>query len=78
MVRTAFLGFITFCIASNTLWAQQGPSGGKEGVSRGFESNSPEIGQMLPDLAGFDADGKEFRLRSLKGHYSVLVFGCLT
>lgn len=35
-------------------------------------------GDALPDLTGYDSNGKEFRLRGLKGHYTVLVFGCLT
>jgi hypothetical protein len=36
------------------------------------------VGQPLPDIAVYDAEGKEFSLSSLKGDYSVLVFGCLT
>jgi hypothetical protein len=32
----------------------------------------------LPDVSGFDASGGVIRLRDLKGHYTVLVFGCLT
>ena len=43
-----------------------------------FLKAPPKIGDPLPDVTVYDADGKEFRLRSLKGHYSVLVFGCLT
>jgi hypothetical protein len=39
------------------------------GVKEGF---------VLPDVKAFDAEGREFVLSSLKGHYSVLVFGCLT
>jgi hypothetical protein len=37
-----------------------------------------KVGDPLPDARAFDAAGAEFRLRSLRGHYSVLVFGCLT
>ena len=43
-----------------------------------FDRAAPQTGDPLPDVAGFDADGNEFRLRSLKGHYTVLTFGCLT
>ena len=43
-----------------------------------FDRDAPQIGDPLPDVAGFDADGEQFPLRNLKGHYSVLVFGCLT
>jgi len=37
-----------------------------------------KAGARLPDVAAYDAAGKEFKLRSLRGHYAVLVFGCLT
>ena len=43
-----------------------------------FDRSAPQIGDRLPDVAGYDADGKRFPLRSLKGHYTVLTFGCLT
>jgi len=55
--------------------AQQSP---RQSVGRNFETSSPAIGASLPDINGFDAKGKEFHLRSLKGNYTVLVFGCLT
>ncbi len=37
-----------------------------------------KVGDPLPDAKAYDAEGKEFRLRALKGYYTVLVFGCLT
>ena len=43
-----------------------------------FQGSGPVLGQSLPDLWVYDAQGKEFNLSSLKGNYSVLVFGCLT
>ncbi len=43
-----------------------------------FEATSPDVGESLPDVSLFDADGKPFHLRNLKGDYTVLVFGCLT
>ncbi len=43
-----------------------------------FQGSGPALGQSLPDITVFDAEGKEFKLSSLKGDYSVLVFGCLT
>jgi peroxiredoxin len=43
-----------------------------------FEQSAPKVGELLPDVSALDADGKPLELRSLKGHYSVLVFGCLT
>ena len=57
-------------------------SGGTGGSSRGpdrqFEKKAPAQGDPLPDLVALDSAGKEFRLRSLKGKHTVLVFGCLT
>ena len=47
-------------------------------VNNRFNSRSPNIGQPLPDVSAFDASGKPFKLSSLKGKYTVLVFGCLT
>ncbi len=43
-----------------------------------FQGSGPAVGQSLPDLRVYDAQGREFELSSLKGNYSVLVFGCLT
>ena len=47
-------------------------------ASSGFGRSAPKIGDSLPEVSAFDAEGKEFNLSSLKGHYTVLVFGCLT
>lgn len=57
--------------------ARKGLSPGQVLVMR-FDRTAPQVGDPLPDAAGFDADGKKFNLRSLKGHYTVLTFGCLT
>ena len=43
-----------------------------------FDRVAPKVGQVLPDIAGFDEKGQPFRLGQLKGRYTVLVFGCLT
>jgi len=51
---------------------------GAERVRRIFDETSPETGAPLPNVTCYDADGNEFKLRSLKGHHTVLLFGCLT
>lgn len=51
--------------------------GGRGGLSAGF-SKGPAVGDKLPDITAYDAAGKPFRLHSLKGSHTVLVFGCLT
>ena len=37
-----------------------------------------KVGDPLPKVFAYDDKGNEFQLRRLKGHYTVLVFGCLT
>ena len=65
-----------------------GPPSGRPGGGFGpFSGNSDpvrlnqaglKIGSSLPEVTIVDAEGKKFETASLKGSYSVLVFGCLT
>jgi len=65
-----------------------GPPPGRPGGGFGpFSGNSDpvrlnqaglKIGSPLPEVTIVDAEGKKFETASLKGAYSVLVFGCLT
>lgn len=56
-----------------------GPEDRAGGLNRRFDDDSPGIGELLPEITAYDADGKTIHLRPpLKGHYSVIVFGCLT
>lgn len=50
--------------------------GGKEDTE--WVKQSPTIGDACPDLTVYTADGKEFKTSSLRGHYTVIDFGCLT
>jgi cytochrome oxidase Cu insertion factor (SCO1/SenC/PrrC family) len=43
-----------------------------------FLKKSPAVGEAFPDLTVYTADGKEFKTSGLRGHYTVLSFGCLT
>ena len=43
-----------------------------------FDRSAPQLGDPLPDVSAHDAQGKQFKLRDVKGHYTVLTFGCLT
>ena len=47
-------------------------------LKRSFERKAPKVGSRVPDVTLFDSKGKPVPLRSLKEHYTVLVFGCLT
>ncbi len=48
------------------------------GPRANFERTAPKVGETLPEAIGYDAQGREFKLSSLKGSYAVLVFGCLS
>ena len=39
---------------------------------------SPAIGDPFPNLTVFTPDGEEFSTSSLRDHYTVVAFGCLT
>lgn len=56
----------------------QEDAGARNRVIQQFLREAPEVGEPLPDVQIFDADGRPFSLSQLKGHYTVLVFGCLT
>ena len=45
-----------------------------------FDTITPAIGELLPDLELYDADGNTVQLREVAGNgrYTVLVLGCLT
>ncbi len=43
-----------------------------------FLQSTPLIGDELPNVEIYSADGTPFRTADLRGHYSVLTFGCLT
>lgn len=71
-IELALLLGISTALAGNA-FAQPG------GSSRGGAGGTmPGVGTMLPDITLYDDAGKEFSTTSLRGQYSVLVFGCLT
>ncbi|HEX5272384.1 MAG TPA: hypothetical protein VFW33_17930 [Gemmataceae bacterium] len=43
-----------------------------------FAKAKPAVGDPLPELVVYDPDGKEVKTAGLRGHYTVLTFGCLT
>jgi cytochrome oxidase Cu insertion factor (SCO1/SenC/PrrC family) len=43
-----------------------------------FARDKPAIGDTIPDLTVYDPSGKEVKTSDLRGHYTVLTFGCLT
>lgn len=55
-----------------------GPAVGQMKEDPEFVKKSPTIGELFPDLTVYTADGKEFKTSSLRGHHTVIAFGCLT
>ena len=61
------------------LAAAAAPGQGKrEHKEEAFLKGKPAIGDTLPDLTVYTPDGKEVKTCDLRGHYTVLTFGCLT
>ncbi|MBL8892894.1 MAG: hypothetical protein JNL67_23150 [Planctomycetaceae bacterium] len=50
----------------------------RNAVDTGFNRKSPDVGELIPNLTAYRADGSQVRLRDLHGKHTVLVFGCLT
>jgi len=57
---------------------EQGGQSGRSQVATSFQRSSPGIGEVIPEVTVYTADGKKFSTSQLKGSYTVLVFGCLT
>ncbi|MFP6618625.1 MAG: hypothetical protein VB877_04700 [Pirellulaceae bacterium] len=80
LLRTLVMaGFITSTLSISSGYAQGNRNSQSRGRSTGgFDQQAPAIGQPLPNVKLYTADGKEFSTSQLKGSYTVLVFGCLT
>ena len=50
----------------------------KKASEEDFVKEKPAVGDPFPDLVVYDPSGKEVKTSGLRGHYSVLTFGCLT
>jgi|SaaInlStandDraft_1057018.scaffolds.fasta_scaffold518957_1 cytochrome oxidase Cu insertion factor (SCO1/SenC/PrrC family) len=74
MIRTAVLLIpILVCTMMPTL--AQSP---RDTRSRRGSSQVPQPGTNLPTVRAVDEQGRDFSTASLRGSYTVLVFGCLT
>lgn len=58
-------------------FAPGGIGPGQAGLGR-LASSGLEIGKPFPSIKIVDADGRDFSTEQFKGHYTVLVAGCLT
>lgn len=74
MIRSAFLLIpILGCIIMPSFG--QAP---RDSRSRGGGSQIPQPGTLLPTVRVVDEQGRDFSTASVRGSYTVLVFGCLT
>ena len=71
MIRFCPILSIAMLLVVSASAAAQPPSG-----RGGFAL--PEVGTTLPSVKAFDEQGKPFSTDTLREHYTVLVFGCLT
>lgn len=72
-VAAILLPLVTF---SPVIAQRGGPLRGDDPSRGGTQVPAP--GTMLPKITAFDEQGEEFSTASLRGSYTVLVFGCLT
>lgn len=70
-ISVVFVGFVISVVTIGDVQAQR-RSGGNANW------DLPSVGSTIPNVDLFDEQGKPFSTASLRGHYSVLVFGCLT
>ncbi len=73
MIRRSFLFGLMACAL-----AHASPTAAQMKEDPEWLKKSPTIGDPLPDLIVYNADGTEFKTSSLRGHHSVIAFGCLT
>ena len=81
--RTATIAGIAALVLASAAIAQEPPRRGarsaREQVTEQFTQAAPGVGEPMPDVVVYDADGNERRLRELlRERYTVLVLGCLT
>lgn len=71
---------VSLMLMSAIVVAQTAPDGAvpRQQVIREFDRRAPAVGEVVPDLQLYDANGKKVALRSLIDRPTVLVFGCLT
>ncbi len=63
---------VTLCGLTGSALAQ------REKKDEEFLKEKPVVGEMFPQMSIYSADGKEFKTSDLRGHYTVITFGCLT
>ena len=74
-MRLVFASVLAFLNALYPAWAA---SQWRKPSEEEFVLEKPAVGDAFPSLTAYDLQGKEVNTSSLRGHYAVLTFGCLT
>ncbi len=74
-MRCAFLLAIVLLLAASPAESRAQRNQKKDAE---FFKARPTVGDPLPELIVYTPDGKQFKTADLRGHYTVLTFGCLT
>lgn len=82
-MRYAMLNALILLSAAASISAQDDEGGKRfEGYVKAsaeeFDKAKPAIGEPFPELTVYTPDGKEFNTADLRGHYTLVVLGCLT
>lgn len=77
--RAAILAGALFGVGmmSHPAAAQDRPQG-RPMMPKMLGDDDPNVGDLLPDITIYNDKGEPIALRSLKGKFKVIVFGCLT
>ncbi len=68
---------LAFALLPADVHAQKGQGQGQEREEE-FLKGKPAVGDPLAELTVYSPNGTEFKTADLRGHYTVLTFGCLT
>lgn len=71
--RILWASLLLLATAPSLAWGQRARRNDED-----FLREKPLVGDRLPDLIVYDTQGREVSTGSLRGHYSVITFGCLT
>lgn len=75
MLLFGLTSLLTISLSAPTIaWAQRG----NRKSEAEFATAKPAVGEPLPDVVVYDAKGNKVSTADLRGHYTVLTFGCLT
>ncbi len=74
----AFGPLVAVVLFSSAIHAQEKRPEFAEMYNKRHAKQKPVVGDTLDEVGLFDAAGKKFSTKNLKGKHTVLVFGCLT